>query len=133
MSLRAFVAVLGVALVACVNAPAATPGTAVERLATRYAPVVRLSEQQEPCGGGESFEPIDVNVLFGREDVTLDGKPRPRASDLAGGHSGSELDFPGNPLRSSVCSYEQWQRRITAGRPSAVYAHVAGEIGRAHV
>ncbi|HKD94053.1 MAG TPA: hypothetical protein VKB43_05020, partial [Gaiellaceae bacterium] len=136
MRLLPLAAVFAVALVVCADAQAASTPTAVQRLAARYAPVVQLSEQEEPCGSGESFEPIDVNALFGRADVTLLGPPRsnlvkrrPRASDLAGGHSGDALDFPGDPLKSSGCSYERFQRRIAAGHRPTVYAHVATEDG----
>ena len=134
MRFRLLAALFTVALVACAEAHAAAKPTALQRLSTRYAPVVRLSEQEEPCGAGESFEPIDVNALFGRDDVTLRGPPgssfvkqRPRAADLAGGLADYALDFPGNPLTSSACSYEQWQRRLTVGHRPTVYAHVATE------
>ena len=109
-------------------------GDALRELASRYAPVVRLSEQQEPCARGESFEPIDVNAIFGNDDVTLRGpsgftKVAPSAADIAFDHEGYALDFPGNALSSSACSYETWQRKITAGRAATVYAHVATESG----
>jgi hypothetical protein len=117
---------------------AAAAEDALHALATRYAPVVRLSEQLEPCAGGEAFEPVDVDAIFGNDEVALRGpwqaanlvKVGPQASDLASGRNGYALDFPGNPLSSSACSYEQWQRRITAERRPTVYAHVASEDGR---
>lgn len=134
------VATFAVALVVCVDAHAATKASAdaVSLLAKRYAPIVRLSEQEEPCGGGEAFEPIDVDAIFGRDDVALRGpwkganlvKVAPVAADLASGRYGYSLDFPGDALTSSACSYEQWQRRITADRQSTVYAHVAVEDGK---
>ena len=34
-------------------------------LAERYAPVVRLVQQDEECGPGEPYEPMDVDALFG--------------------------------------------------------------------
>jgi hypothetical protein len=109
-------------------------GDALHELASRYAPVVRLSEQQAPCARGESFEPIDVNAIFGNDDVTLRGpsgfaKVAPSTADIASDHEGYALDFPGNALSSSACSYETWQRKITAGRAATVYAHVATESG----
>jgi hypothetical protein len=132
--IRLVAAVFAGALVACAAAQATPSPSALHRLAERYAPVVRLSEQEEPCGGGESFEPIDVNALFGREDVPLRGRPgsgvskaRPQATDLTGGHAEDALDFPGDPLTSSACSYERWERGLTAGHQPTVYAHVATE------
>ena len=79
-----------------------------------------------------------MSVILDDDEVALRGpweaanlvKVRPRASDLATGRYGYSLDFPGDPLASSVCSYEKWQRRITAGRRPTVYAHVAVEDGR---
>jgi hypothetical protein len=96
---------------------------------------VRLSEQEAPCARGESFEPIDVNAIFGDDEVTLRGpsnfaKAAPSAADVASDHEGYALDFPGNALSSSACSYETWQRRITEGRAATVYAHVATESGK---
>ena len=118
--------------------PSAAAADPLHALAAKYAPVVRLSEQIEPCAGGEGFEPIDVNALFGKEDVALRGPwsgsnivmVGPKASDLASGRHGYSLDFPGDPLSSSACSYEEWERRITVGHRPTVYAHVASEDGR---
>ena len=42
-------------------------------LAERYAPVVRLVAQQEECGPGEPYEPMDVDALFGEDTVALRG------------------------------------------------------------
>ena len=36
-----------------------------EALAAKYAPVVRLVEQEEECGPGEPYIPTDVELLFG--------------------------------------------------------------------
>jgi hypothetical protein len=96
---------------------------------------VRLSEQQAPCARGESFEPIDVDAIFGNDKVTLRGpsgytKVAPSAADVSSDHDGYALDFPGNALSSSACSYETWQRQMTAGRRATVYAHVATESGK---
>jgi hypothetical protein len=140
-SIRTICVLVGVAAVALCGRPGeASAGNedALHQLASRYAPVVRLSEQEEPCGAGEAFEPIDVDALFGNDEVAFRGpwgganlvKVAPRAEDLASGRFGYALDFPGNALSSPVCSYEEWQRRITAGRTPAVYAHVASEGGQ---
>ena len=50
--------------------PKATPRY---ELAQRYAPVVRLVDQTEPCGHGEPFEPIDVDPVLGNPEVALRG------------------------------------------------------------
>jgi hypothetical protein len=128
------------ALVCCVFArtSSAASGGALQQLAARYAPVVRLSEQEEPCSSGEAFEPIDVRAIFGNDEVAFRGpwsganlvKVAPTLADVSTGRYGYALDFPGDALSSSACSYEEWQRRITAGRKPTVYAHEATESGR---
>src|SRR5947207_2108489 len=134
------VLVAAVVIVCCACSPTASAaaGDAVHELAARYAPVVRLSEQEAPCARVESFEPLDVDAIFGNDEVALRGpwsganlvKVGPRSADLASGRYGYALDFPGDGLSSSVCSYEEWQRRITAQRRPTVYAHVATESGK---
>jgi hypothetical protein len=65
-------------LVALVLVPAASADLADEQaLATKYAPVVRLVEQPEPCGPGEPYEPIDVDLLMGESTVALRGPGNP--------------------------------------------------------
>jgi hypothetical protein len=131
------VAVVAVVCGTCSPASAAADD-ALHALAVRYAPVVRLSEQEAPCGSGEAFEPIDVDAIFGNAEVALRGpwsganlvKVAPVAADVAADHDGYALDFPGNGLSSSACSYEEWQRRMTAHRSPTVYAHVATESGQ---
>jgi hypothetical protein len=134
-ALSALVAATILCLADAHAAPAATAPLAA--LAARYAPVVQLSEQERPCTGGEPFEPIDVDALFGNDEVALRGPwdganlvEVARATDLAGGRCGYALDFPGNPLSSSTCSYEVWQRCITTGDRPPVYAHAAVEDGK---
>jgi len=136
--LRYVLAAVVVACLACPGTAAAATGDPLHELAARYAPVVRLSEQEAPCASGESFEPINVDAVLGNDEVALRGpwtgsnlvKVAPRASDIASGRYGYSLDFPGDALSSSACSYEEWQRRITEGREPAVYAHVATESGK---
>ncbi|HEX4527448.1 MAG TPA: hypothetical protein VH108_11990, partial [Gaiellaceae bacterium] len=107
-----------------------------EKLATRYAPVVRLVAQPEECGHGEPYLPLDVNALFGVDTVALRGpwnrtdlvKIAPTATDLGKGLYEYHLDFPGNPLDPG-CGYEQWARRISAETKPTVYAHVATDPG----
>jgi hypothetical protein len=116
--------------------PVAAADLADERaLAERYAPVVRLVEQDEECGPGEPYEPMDVDALFGEPTVALRGpwnafdlvKIGPTARDLAGLFE-YHLDFPGNALEPG-CGYEQWARRVTADTEPTVYAHVATDPG----
>ncbi len=102
-----------------------------QALAARYAPVVRLVEQQEECGPGEPYEPMDLNALFGQPTVALRGpwnptdlvKIGPTAKDLVGRYE-YHLDFPGSALEPG-CDYERWARLITKGHEPTVYAHVA--------
>jgi hypothetical protein len=105
-------------------------------LADRYAPVVALVDQDEECGPGEPYEPIDVELLFDEPTVALRGpwessglvKIAPVAADLVDGRFEYHLDFPGNALEPG-CSYERWARRLAEGREPAVYAHVATDPG----
>jgi hypothetical protein len=107
---------------------------AEEELAERYAPVVRLVEQEEECGPGEPYEPIDVDAILDEDTVSLRGPWRsndlveiaPSADDLGRGLYEYNLDFPGDAL-SPGCDYERWARRVTADTEPAVYAHVAHE------
>ena len=107
------------------------------QLAERYAPVVRLVQQEHPCGHGEAFEPTDVDDVLGNPDVALRGpwgganivKVAPTADDLARGLFEYNLDFPGNALAPG-CTYEQWSRRISAGSKPTTYAHVVRASGR---
>ena len=126
----ALVAVL--AVTALVVAPVAQADLADETaLAEKYAPVVQLVAQAQECGYGESYEPIDVDLLFDEPTVSMRGpwnstdlvKVAPVAGDLPGLYE-YHLDFPGDALDPG-CNYERWSRRLTEGREPAVYAHVA--------
>jgi hypothetical protein len=99
-------------------------------LAERYAPVVRLVEGGEGCGGLH-YVPIDVNSLFGQPTVALRGpwgndlvQIGPKAKDLGQGLYGYHLDFPGDALRPG-CDYLNWQQHLGAEKTPTVYAHVA--------
>jgi hypothetical protein len=102
-----------------------------QALAERYAPVVRLVAQDEECGPGEPFEPIDVDLLFGDPTVALRGawnasdlvKIGPSAADLINRYE-YHLDYPGSALDPG-CDYERWDRRLTEGSLPTVYAHMA--------
>lgn len=118
-------------------APAtASAGSASERstdaelqLAEAYAPVVALRAQREPCGEGEPFVPIDVDALWGRDEIVLRGPNgerviAPDADDLAGKGEGWHLDLPGNALRPG-CSYERFADALDAD--ATVYARVLAD------
>ncbi|HSG12503.1 MAG TPA: hypothetical protein VLA22_01390 [Gaiellaceae bacterium] len=127
-------------VVAVIAAFAAMPASATvadeEALAAKFAPVLRLVQQQEECGPGEPYGPTDVDVLFDEPTVALRGPWNavdlvaiaPSADDLANLYE-YHLDYPGNPLKPG-CDYERWARQITTGSTPTVYAHVATEAGR---
>ena len=104
-----------------------------QALADRFAPVVRLVAQDEECGPGEPYEPIDVDLLFGDNTVALRGpwnatdlvQIGPTTSDLVNRYE-YHLDYPGNALDPG-CDYERWNRRLTEGSSPTVYAHVAAD------
>jgi hypothetical protein len=92
---------------------------------------VRLVAQAQACAYGESYEPIDVDLLFGEPTVALRGlwgggdlvEIAPSARDLSPQRYEYHLDFPGNALDPG-CDYERWARRLTKGSKPTVYAHV---------
>ncbi|HKD33495.1 MAG TPA: hypothetical protein VKB73_08505 [Gaiellaceae bacterium] len=126
---------IALAAIACASAPVASAALSDEQaLATRYAPVVRLVSHTD-CPPGRPYTPIDVNLLFGEPTVALRGpwgndlvKIGPTASDLDRGLFEYHLDFPGNAL-DPRCDYLRWERRLTANRGPAVYAHIATDPG----
>lgn len=115
-------------------APSAVAAAPVAELAHRYAPVVRVVKQTEPCGHGEPLRPTDVDAVLGSAYVALRGpwdttsivKVGPTARDLSAGLFDYHLDFPGNAL-SPGCSYDEWSRRIRARSRPRVYARVVTE------
>ena len=118
------------ALTGALGANAATGDE--DALAHKYSPVVRLVEQTEPCGPGEPYVPLDLDLLFGQPTVALRGpwnrtdlvKIGPTAQDLVNRYE-YHLDFPGGPLDPG-CDYEKWQDHLApAGGTPTVYAHVA--------
>ncbi len=120
------------AFLAAPTLAAAEATDAETALAERFAPVVSLVDQPEPCGPGEPFLPTDVDAVVGRDDVALRGPwttddlvtVAPTDEDLERGRPGYHLDLPGDPLRPG-CSYEEWSDLVTAGTQPTVYAHVA--------
>lgn len=135
-SLRLGLAALLATAAALLLASAANADLADEQaLAERYAPVVRLVAQDEECGPGEPYQPIDVDLLFGDPTVALRGpwntsdlaKIGPSAYDLVNRYE-YHLDYPGSALDPG-CDYERWNRRLTDGSSPTVYAHVATDPG----
>jgi hypothetical protein len=125
----------GFAALAVAAAAAPTVARAADasrELARRYAPVVRLVEQEKPCGHGEPFVPTNVSLLLGNPDVVLRGpwdhtnviKVAPTGADLAAGLWGYHLDFPGNAFTPG-CSYDQWSHGLNKGQRPVDYARVA--------
>ena len=123
------------AAVACADAQAAP--WPEQQLASRYSPVVALKKQTELCGKGEAYRPVLVDVVLGRNDVSLfdgsEGKYRrlrraPTAADLSSSPLEHYVDLPGHPV-TGRCSYQRWFKRIGDKAPNAVYAHVAKEPG----
>jgi hypothetical protein len=124
------------ALVALSLAPAAAADLADERaLAEKYAPVVRIVEQEDVCGYGEPFIPTDIDLLLDDQTVALRGpwnvtdlvEIGPSTDDLVDRFE-YHLDFPGSALNPG-CDYNRWAQRLTEGSEPVVYAHVVGEAG----
>ena len=132
-------AAVTLACLAATAAALAAPARAAppdEDLAEKYAPVVRLVEQEEECGYGEAYLPLDVDVLMQNEEIVLRGpwdavnvvEIAPAATGLTG-KVGYHLDFPGDALDPG-CSYEQWSKRVTEGTRPTAYARVVPEAGK---
>ena len=51
--------------------PAAAAADPATQLADRYAPVVRVVAQEQECGHGEPYTPIDVNAVLRNHDVAI--------------------------------------------------------------
>ncbi len=150
--LRGVVAVIGAAILLGLVAPTAVSAgapvrdegrvqvqddVAERRLVEAYAPVLRLQRQDEPCGPGEPYDPLNVDVVLGNAEVALRGPwdrvnlvgVGPTGDTLGAGLAGYHLDFPGNPLDAG-CTYEEWQRRAAAGSSPTAYARVVRQDDR---
>jgi hypothetical protein len=125
---------LSIAFLLALGFAGAARAQAEEGLAERYAPVVRLVEQEEECGPGEPYEPIDIDAILDEDTVSLRGPWKsndlvtiaPSGDELGRGLYEYNLDFPGDALNPG-CDYERWARRVTEGTDPTVYAHVATE------
>jgi hypothetical protein len=125
---------LSIAFLLALGLAGAARAQAEEDLTERYAPVVRLVEQEEECGPGEPYEPIDIDAILDEDTVSLRGPWKsndlvtiaPSGDELGRGLYEYNLDFPGDALNPG-CDYERWARRVTEGTEPTVYAHVATE------
>ncbi len=129
--------VLPLALAAFAVPVSGALAAADDELAQRYAPVVRVQTQAEPCGDGEPYTPLDVGVVLDNVEVAFRGpwdstslvKVAPTAADLAEGYPQYHLDFPGNALDPG-CDYDLWSKRIAEGTRPTTYARVVTDPGR---
>jgi hypothetical protein len=125
---------LSIAFLLALGFAGAARAQAEEGLAERYAPVVRLVEQEEECGPGEPYEPIDIDAILDEDTVSLRGPWKsndlvtiaPSGDELGRGLYEYNLDFPGDALNPG-CDYERWAQRVTENTDPTVYAHVATE------
>jgi hypothetical protein len=101
---------------------------AARQLAERFAPIVAIQTQKEPCGKGEPYYPADVGVILDQPDVVLLSASgdligrSPGAVDLLNAPEGSNFDLPGATLRPG-CDFERrfgWR----TGGPPVQYARV---------
>ena len=139
VALAAFAVIVIHAMVAPAHVAAATPSAGPDAiaLAERYAPVVMLQEMGDTCDDGEPYQPIDVDLLMGNDEVALRGPwdgtnmvaVAPDAQRLARGLWGYHLDFPGDALRPG-CTYAEWSQRLATQAPSTTYARVVTEPGK---
>jgi uncharacterized membrane protein len=103
-------------------------GDAAQQLAERFAPIVAIQTQNDPCGPGEPYYPADVGVILDQPDVVLLAGSgavlgrAPGAVDLLNAPEGSNFDLPGATLRPG-CDFERrfgWR----TGEPPVQYARV---------
>ena len=120
---------IGLALSAAPPCAVAAQSSA-QKLADRYAPIVALRQQEQPCGDGEAYRPTSVDLVLGNPEVLLrngsgnEVTKAPTASDVWGRPKGYYLDLPGDPLQPG-CEYEQDFQQWSDGRKPSTYAHVA--------
>jgi hypothetical protein len=111
--------------------PVSAQADAEADLAERYAPVVRLVSQSEPCAHGEPYQPTNVDLVLGSPDIALRGpwdrtniiKVAPTGEDLSDGLFDYHLDFPGDAV-SPGCVYDEWSHRLNEGQSPVTYARL---------
>ena len=106
---------------------------AAQELVERYAPVIAVAPQAEPCDpSGEQYTPTSPDIVLDNPHVVLRqigvGDPvlvvGPTARDLFDTGESFYIDFPGNAFDPG-CAYEGDFLRYNQGRNAVVYAHVA--------
>ena len=126
--------VLTLTLLAAFAASAPASANDEQTLADRYSPVLRLVHQDEECGPGEPYLPLDVNALFGQPTVALRGpwngidlvKIAPTAATWPRASTSTTSTFPGT--RSSPAATTSAGPGTSAlGTSPSVYAHVASD------
>ena len=135
---------LAFGLAACPPATSiADTGPAARELARKYAPVMKIREQEDPlCGtAGEQYQVMEVDALFDNPGVKLMRnlgkggerlvKQAPALEDVRNRGERYYLDLPGDPLGDTCVYAKDFDRLKRQGRaPVAVYAHIAREDGR---
>jgi hypothetical protein len=120
-----------------VRGPVAQEGkTPEQELVERYAPIMYLREQSEPCGSGEAYDPGPVSLVLEQPGVFLRRiagggeivEEAPSAADIFDKGEDYQLDWPGNP-RKPGCGYEEDYRRLRGSDGPLIYAHIAREEG----
>jgi hypothetical protein len=113
--------------------------SAEEELALKYNPILKLTEQTQPCTKtGNVYNPAPVDIILENPDVELRRldddrtviKTAPTAEDVAGLDEAHDLNWPGNPRRPG-CVYEQDYLELvrTLETQPTAYAHIATEDG----
>jgi hypothetical protein len=76
-----------------------------QQLAEKYSPMLSLEPQRIACRPGEAYRPTSVDIVLGRQYVSLRGpsgnvvKRAPTAGDLwRHSKGGYYIDLPGDPL-----------------------------------
>ena len=102
-----------------------------QALVEKHTPIVYVGEQAGECDtGGESVYPSGVEMVLGREGVTLKRgaereliKEMPTAADLYQGDEELWLDIPGDPKRPG-CDYEEFFRNGPEEAKNITYSRV---------
>jgi hypothetical protein len=119
----------------------ASSEAAAQTLASTYAPITMLREQQKPpCEtSAEQYQPTSAGTVLGNPTVTLTHdnlrtgrlevvKKAPTASDIAGLPDGYYLDLEGEALGETCVYAKGFEKLVEEGRaPAITYAHIARE------